>query len=470
MVEFDVKTVDPYKQIEPIRAALETDDRKTLATITKHFRAGDFSEIIENLSRTQAAQLFPVIRKELRADVFGRISFVHQNYILRSVPLDQALELIRQVPEEDIALLLRKMPRTRARTIYEELTELDPEIGRQLLHYDRDEVGRWISYTFLTAAPADTPRAIYERLRARTPRSHPVVSIYVVDQENRLIDRLELEELVRIEATDPIEKLLDREVTSLQASDSVETAIHRFQVRDAVEMPVVDADNRLIGLIRADDILHLTQDAFSDTMQKMGGVSNFDTPYMMTSVFQQVRKRGGWLAILFLGEMLTATALTYYEAELDQAVVLALFLPLILSSGGNSGSQSSTLIIRALAVKECNLSDWFRIFRREIVTGLILGALLCLVATARITLWDVLGWADYTEHGKFSPELVTFTVAIGVLGIVTWGNVVGSLLPLGIRAVRLDPAVISAPLLATFVDVTGLMIYFTAARYILDLA
>ncbi|MEW5425018.1 magnesium transporter [Amorphus sp. 3PC139-8] len=462
-------TIDPYQQIDPLRQALRDDDRKKLAEITRNFRAGDFSEAIEALSRTEAAELFQTIKPTLRGEVFGRISFVYQNYILRAAPLEQSLELIKQVPEEDIALLLRKMPRTRARTIYEKLTELDPDLERDLLHYEQEQIGRWMSYDFLVARPTETAREIYERMKARPARSHPIVSIYVVDETQSLIDRLELDELVRIEPSEAIEKLLDREVTRLQATDSVETAIHRFQVRDAVEMPVVDETDRLIGIIRADDILHLAQDTFSDTMQKMGGVANFDTPYMMTSILEQVRKRGGWLAILFVGEMLTATALTYYESELDQAVVLALFLPLILSSGGNSGSQSSTLIIRALAVKECRLGDWFRIFRRELVTGLILGALLCLVATLRITLWDLLGWADYTEHGKFSPELVTFTVAVGVLGIVTWGNVVGSLLPLGIRALRLDPAVISAPLLATFVDVTGLMIYFTAARYILSL-
>ncbi|WP_018701130.1 magnesium transporter [Amorphus coralli] len=464
-----MKTVDPYALVGDVRSAVATDDRAALARITRTYKVGDYVETIESLTRQEAAAFFQAVEPEARSDVFGAISYVYQNYILRSLPVEQSIELLKDVPEQDLAKLLHKMPRTRALQIEEQLRRVAPEVSRHLEQYEPEQIGHWMSVDYFTAGAEESVRAIYHRLRSREAYGQPVVSVYIVDETHRLIDRLDLDELVRIDLDAPLSEAVDRQVTRLKVDDSVEAAVHRFQVRDAIEMPVVDAGDRLVGVIRADDIVHLSQDAFSDTLQKMGGVASFDTPYMMSSIWEQVRKRGGWLAILFVGEMLTATALTYYEAELDQAVVLALFLPLILSSGGNSGSQSSTLIIRALALKECTLGDWFRIFRRELVTGLILGAMLCAVATARITLWDTMGWADYTEHGKFSPELITFTVAIGVLGIVTWGNLVGSLLPLGIRAVRLDPAVISAPLLATFVDVTGLIIYFTAAHYILSL-
>ena len=463
------KTVDPFRQIEDLRKAIQADDRLAISQIIKTFGASDYVETIECLSRSEATAFFQMVDPRARSEVFGRISFIYQNYILRSVPVEQSIELLKDVPEEDLAKLLQKMPRTRAQKIREDIQHLDAELGQHLFKYEPEVIGHWMSLDAVVARPDQTVSEVFAGLRDRAPFRQPVVGIFVVDQEDRLIDRLELEQLVRVDPATQVAELVDRQVTRLQVTDSVDTAIHRFQVRDAVEMPVVDSADRLVGVIRADDIVHLSQDAFSDTLQKMGGVSNFDTPYMLTSIWEQVRKRGGWLAILFVGEMMTATALTYYEGELDQAVVLALFLPLILSSGGNSGSQSSTLIIRAMALGECRSRDWFAVFRRELVTGLLLGAMLCAVASLRISLWDYLGWADYTEHGKFSPELITFTVAVGVLGIVTWGNIVGSLLPLGLRALRLDPAVISAPLLATFVDVTGLIIYFTAARFILQL-
>jgi magnesium transporter len=254
----------------------------------------------------------------------------------------------------------------------------------------------------------------------------------------------------------------DRNFVAHKVNDTQEEALNSFRKYDRVALPVVDSNNVLVGIVTSDDMLDVAEEEATEDIQKFGGMEALDEPYMRISLLRMVRKRAGWLIILFLGEMLTASAMGYYEGEIAKAVVLALFLPLIISSGGNSGSQASTLIIRAMALGEVTLRDWFRVMRKEIVAGLLLGCVLGLIGFMRVALWSQFS-NIYGPHWL----LVALTVGCALVGVVLWGSLSGSMLPFILRRVGADPATSSAPFVATLVDVTGLIIYFSIALLIM---
>jgi magnesium transporter len=228
-------------------------------------------------------------------------------------------------------------------------------------------------------------------------------------------------------------------------------------------LPVVDADRQLLGMITADDVADVAEEEATEDIQKIGGTAALHAPYLSVGLGSMLTKRGGWLSALFLGEMLTATAMGMFESEIQRAAVVALFVPLIISSGGNSGSQATTIIIRSLALREISLRDWWHIAGRELTTGFLLGLFLGLIGALRVVLWYYFGWHAYGGH----PYLMAATVWISLTGVVTFGSVAGSMLPLILHRLRLDPASASAPFVATLVDVTGLVIYFLVAIAVL---
>ena len=289
-----------------------------------------------------------------------------------------------------------------------------------------------------------------------------VNQMYVVDKDGRLVARVRLRDLVVAELNTPVLELLEQPVTALNVTDDQETAIQTFQKYDLTVIPVVDSNGCLVGVVTVDDILDVAEREATEDMQRLGGMEALEAPYLSIGLGKMIQKRAGWLALLFLGEMLTATAMGYFEDEIAKAVVLALFVPLIISSGGNSGSQATSLIIRAMAVKEVSLSDWWRVLWRELIAGLALGGVLASIALIRILAWpsrDKLYGAHYM--------LIAATVACSLLGVVLFGSLVGAMLPFILRRLGFDPAVSSAPLVATLVDVTGLIIYFSVAYGIL---
>ena len=254
----------------------------------------------------------------------------------------------------------------------------------------------------------------------------------------------------------------DRNFVTLRATDLQQHAVDLFRKYDRSALPVVDSAERLIGIVTVDDILDVAEKEATEAIQKMGGVTAFDQPYLSVSVAQMARKRAPWLVILFLSEMLTTTAMAFFQDEIAKAVVLALFLPLIISSGGNSGSQATTLIIRAMAIGEVTLRDWWHVMRREIVAGLILGSVLGVIGFGRIAVWSMFSHV-YGPHWA----LIALTVGLSLVGVVLWGSLSGSMLPFVLKRFKADPAASSAPFVATLVDVTGLVIYFTIAYVVL---
>jgi magnesium transporter len=286
--------------------------------------------------------------------------------------------------------------------------------------------------------------------------------VYVVDEQGLLVDDIRIRELLLAPLDKPVSDLMDRHFIALKATDDQAAAVAVFREYDRSALPVTDTAGMLIGIVTVDDMLDVAEDEATKDIQRIGGSEALDEPYMDIAFSTMIRKRAGWLTALFLGEMMTASAMGAFEHEISQAVVLALFVPLIISSGGNSGSQASTLVIRALALGELSVRDWWQVMRREVLTGVALGTILGSIGFIRITLWSA--FSDiYGPHWL----LVAFTVGLALVGIVLWGTVIGSLLPFLLRRLGFDPATSSAPFIATLVDVTGLFIYFGLAMIIL---
>jgi len=292
--------------------------------------------------------------------------------------------------------------------------------------------------------------------------------IYVVDERGKLIDDLRMGEFLLRPLTTRVAEIMDRNFVHLAVTETQEEALNIFRKYDRAALPVVDSAGVLVGIVTTDDMLDVAEEEATEDIQKIGGMEALDEPYMRIPLWRMVRKRAGWLVILFLGEMLTATAMTGYQDEIAKAVVLALFLPLIISSGGNSGSQASTLIIRAMALGEVTLRDWWRVASRELQTGLSLGLILGTIGAVRVAVWSVVG-EKYFHREIYGPHwpLIAITVGIALVGVVLWGSLSGSMLPFLLRGLGADPATSSAPFVATLVDVTGLVIYFSIALVIL---
>jgi magnesium transporter len=299
-------------------------------------------------------------------------------------------------------------------------------------------------------------------VRAHGRDSETINVLYVVDDDGKLIDDVRIREFLLRPLPARVAEIRDQNFIALRATDLQEEAVKLFRKYDRTVLPVVDSAGTLIGIVTVDDILDVVEKEATEDIQKMGGVTAFDQPYLSVSVAQMARKRAPWLVILFLSEMLTTTAMAFFEDEIAKAVVLALFLPLIISSGGNSGSQATTLIIRAMAVGEVTLRDWWRVMRRELFAGLLLGTVLGVIGFFRITAWSMFSKV-YGEHWL----RVAFTVALSLVGVVLWGTISGSMLPFILKRCKADPATSSAPFVATLVDVTGLIIYFNIAYWIL---
>jgi magnesium transporter len=286
--------------------------------------------------------------------------------------------------------------------------------------------------------------------------------VYVVDEAGMLVDDIRIRELLLAPLDKRAADLMDRRFVALKATDEQKDAVAIFRQYDRTALPVTDSAGVLIGIVTIDDVLDVAEAAATKEIQRIGGSEALEEPYMQVALPRMVKKRAGWLTALFLGETLTAVAMGFFEGEIQRVVTLALFIPLIISSGGNSGSQASTLVIRALALGEITLSDWWRIVRREVFTGLALGAILGMIGFLRISIWG----AFLGAYGEIWP-LLALTVAFALVGVVLWGSLVGSVLPLVLQKLGFDPAVSSAPFVATLVDVTGLVIYFSVALVVL---
>ena len=359
---------------------------------------------------------------------------------------------------------LEEMPTGTVRELIKLLNPEERKITLALLGYPEGSVGRLMIPDYIAVHEDWTVEEVLHEIRTEGKHIESIDVIYVINENGVFIDDIRIREIILANPDTILADIIDRRFIALNVHDSQEVANNIFKMNNRVALPVVDDNNILLGIVTIDDALWVANEEFTENIQRIGGTEALDEPYLEMPLFKLFRKRAGWLVVLFLGEMLTATAMGYFEDEIAKAVVLALFVPLIISSGGNSGSQASTLIIQAMAMGEVYLSDWWRVLRREILSGLMLGSVLGFIGFVRVELWSHFFPEMYGIHSLF----IALTVGFSLVGVVLWGTLSGSMLPIILKKLGADPAASSAPFVATLVDVTGLVIYFSVAYIFLQ--
>jgi len=422
----------------------------------------DIADLILTLNEDERVLLFRLLPKELAADVFEYLDYDTQVELIHSMGHEKISELLNEMSPDDRTALFEEMPPNVVKQLLNYLSFEERKIAQQLLGYPENSIGRLMTPDYIAIKENWTVQETLDYIRKYGQDKETLNILFVVDESGKLIDDIRIREILLASPETKISELMDGNFVSLKVYDDQESAIELFKKYDRVALPVTDSSGILVGIVTVDDVLDIAEEETTEDIQKIAAVQTFEEPYPHTSIFQMIKKRAGWLSILFISEMFTATAMGYFENEISQAVVLALFVPLIISSGGNSGSQASTLIIRSLALNELSLKDWFFVFRREILTGLLLGVILAVIGFLRISLWQ-LASGVYGEHWL----LIGMTVATALIGVVCWGSLMGSMLPFLLKKLGFDPATSSAPFVATLVDVTGIIIYFTVAHMML---
>src|SRR5437763_3004017 len=369
---------------------------------------------------------------------------------------------------DDRTALLEELPSAAARQLIQLLTPDERRIAQALLGYPERSVGRLMTPDFVAGREHWTVKEVLDYVREHGQDSETLNFIYVVDERGKLVDDLRIRNFLLRPLDTRVDEIMDRSFVHLTVTETQEEALNIFRKYDRAALAVVDSNGVLVGIVTQDDMLDVAEEEATEDIQKIGGMEALDEPYMRISLWRMVRKRAGWLVFLYIGEMLTATAMSSYQDEIAKAVVLALFLPLIISSGGNSGSQASTLIIRAMALGEVTLRDWWRVMSRELQAGLSLGLILGTIGVIRVAIWAIIG-EQYLHRQPYGPHwpLVAITVGISLVGVVIWGTISGSTLTFLLRRIGADLATSSAPFVATLVDVTGLIIYFSIALVIM---
>jgi magnesium transporter len=423
----------------------------------------EIAELLASLSDEERVLIFRILPREIAADIFSELDVDLQRTILSGLGDRQTARLLDEMAADDRTALLEEIPAEAARQLLALLPKEERDIALTLLGYPEGSVGRLMSPDFLTIHEDWKVREVLDHIRSHGQESDSLDTLYVVDSKGILVDEVAVKNLLLASLEDEVVSLMNYKFEALQVTADQEQAVELFKKYNRPTLPVVDAQGMLLGIVTVDDILDVQEEEVTEDIQKLGGSEALEDAYIRTPVATLIRKRAGWLIVLFVGEMFTASAMSHFEDEIQKAVVLALFVPLIISSGGNSGSQASTLVIRALAVGEIRTRDWFQILRRELVAGGTLGIILGLVGFLRVVLWSQFS-SVYGPHWL----ALAFTVFFALMGVVTLGTVAGSMLPLALKRLRLDPATSSAPFVATLVDVAGLVLYFTVAMLLLS--
>ncbi len=446
-----------------IRSLIDGRDFNGLRELFKEWPPADVADVILDLPEDDQVIIFRVLPAALAADVFEYIGIEEQQNLLHAMAHEQVVAILNEMSPDDRTALLEELPSEAARQLIKLLTPDERRVAQSLLGYPEGSVGRLMTPDFIAVHEDWTVQQVLDFVREFGRDRETLNIIYVVDEHNKLIDDVRIREFLLRPLSTKVSEIRDRNFVSLKVTDTQEDALNLFRKYDRAALPVLDSSGVLVGIVTSDDMLDVAEEQATEDIQKLGGMEALDEPYTTIPFARMVKKRATWLILLFLGEMLTATAMQGYNSEIEKAAILAMFLPLIISSGGNSGSQATTLVIRAMALGELNLRDWFRVVRKELVSGLSLGIILGTIGFFRISLWQYLHIFDYGQY----HWLVAITVGVALVGVVLWGTISGSMLPFLLRRCGLDPAASSAPFVATLVDVTGLIIYFNVALFIL---
>ena len=433
-----------------------------LREVVQDFTPADVAEIITEMHEEDQAVVFRILPHDQATEVLEYLEPDAQQSVLKAMGTSDAARILNDMSADDRTALLEELPGAAVARLLQLLSPEEKAIAQGLLNYPDGSVGRLMTPDLLRVRDEWSVQQVLDYVRANGSDSETLHVLYVTDERGRLIDDIRIGEILLSPLDRRVSDIHDSSFVALRATDDAALAVDIFKKYDRTTLPVIDSEEKLLGLVTIDDILDIAEAEATEDIQKIGGVQALEEPYMDAPLLDLVKKRGVWLVVLFLGQMLTATVMGFFEKELASALTLALFIPLIISSGGNSGSQASTLIIRAMSLGEIALADWWRVMKREIACGLLLGAMLASIGFLRIVVWS--GFSEmYGPHYL----LIGATVSAAVLGVVLWGTISGAMLPMLLRRLGIDPATSSAPFVATLVDVTGLIIYFTAAMLIL---
>ena len=451
------------KLIQPeIEQLIESRNWIMLRDIFSDLHPSEVADIIADIPEKDRGIVFRILTKDNSAKTFEYLEFEIQEALLKSLGQEEVAEILNEMSPDDRTELLEDLPGPVVKKLIRLLTPEERAIAVTLLGYPEESVGRIMTPDFISIKSGWNIEMVMNHLREVGDNVEYIDTIFVTDENGKLLDEITLKEILMARPETKVAELMNETYVSIKVTDNQELAVEMFKEYDLYVLPVVNYENYLVGIVTADDVIDVIEEEATEDIQKFGGMEALDDPYISVPLLEMVRKRAGWLIILFFGEMLTATAMAFFEHEIAKAVVLALFIPLIISSGGNSGSQAATLTIRAMALGEITLSDWWKVMRREVLSGFLLGGILGIIGFTRILIWNSIS-NIYGEHWI----LIGLTLAITLIGVVLLGTLSGSMLPFLLKRFGLDPATSSAPFVATLVDVSGLLIYFTVATLLL---
>lgn len=445
-----------------INELIEQSDINRLKKILSEWLPNELADLVSDADVEKQLTIFRALDRDLAFQTFEILELNIQQTLLDILP-SRLVQLILNDMSPDVrTALLEKLDTELLNKILKLLTPKERAVALSLLGYPENSIGRLMTPDYIAVRKEWMVSEVLNYIREYGANSETLNVIYIVDEKGHLIDDIKVREILLAELYTRIEHIIDGKFTALNVTDDEEIAISMFKKHGRGALPVVDSSGLLLGIVTIDDVLQLAEQEDTEDIQKIGGVEALDEPYMEVPLAKMIRKRAPWLIVLFIGEMFTASAMSYFEKEIARAIVLTLFIPLIVSSGGNTGSQAATLIIRALALGEVSLRDWWRVMRREILSGLVLGIILGCIGFLRVA-----AWASFTN--VYGPHwlMIAFTIGITLLFVCMWGTLMGSMLPLLLKRFGADPATSSAPFIATLVDVTGLIIYFSIAAWLL---
>jgi len=442
--------------VEEITALLEQEKDAQLKAYLDDLNISDVEHLIDELPQ-HAVKFIETLSSKRAVNVFRILDFPTQERIIKKLPGNKLTELINLLPPDDRTSLFSELKGDAVKKLIILLPAKDRIEALSLLGYEEDSVGRLMTPDYVAVKIDWTVSRVLSHIRRYGKNSETIDVIYVIDKDGVLLDDIRIREVLLADPDAKIGDLTDQRLIALKVTDPQEEAINVFRMNNRVALPVVDDNYILLGIVTVDDILWIANEEYTEDIHKIGGTQALDEPYLDVPVFELYKKRVVWLIVLFFGELLTIFAMSNFEKEIEKVVILATFIPLIISSGGNSGSQAATLIIQAMALGEITIKDWWRVMRREIFSGIFLGTTLCLLSFSVIICWQLMsGSLD-------QPVLIALVVGCSLVGVVLWGTLMGSMLPLLLKKLGADPAVSSTPFVATLVDVTGLIIYFSMA-------
>jgi magnesium transporter len=444
--------------IDQTELLIKNNDLRGLHELIEELNISEVKDLIDELPE-HGATFIEHLSLGRAVHVFRILDFPVQERIVRKLSASRITELINELPPDDRTSFFSQLHGDVVKKLIILLPTEERKEALALLGYKEDSVGRMMTPDYIAIKKHWNVAKVLEHIRRYGTNSETIDVIYVIDDNGVLLDDLQIRKVLLAAPETYVSELIDDRLIALNAYDPQEEAIEIFRMNNRVALPVVDADNILLGIVTVDDILWVAKEEYTEDMQKVGGVEALDEPYLDISLFKLYKKRIVWLIILFFGELLTITAMSSFEDQIAKVVILATFVPLIISSGGNSGSQAATLIIQAMALGEVSVRDWWRVMRREIQSGLFLGFTLFAISFIVLLLWHILAPQTFGVHFYH----IGFAVSCSLIGVVLWGSLMGSMLPLLLKRLGADPAASSTPFVATLVDVTGLLIYFSSA-------